>query len=118
MQGPIDKSLALLSESTREGLYDALVSQLQKDFDRANVAVEFNGEEAPEILTSRLHEKLYQLIMERFAKYLNLLYVIDIPERTLKKVPLTDPVDMAREVGYLILDRERQKVRMKRDLGS
>jgi hypothetical protein len=51
--------------------------------------------------------------MERFADYLNVLYVVDVPEQAFKQIELTDVVEVAREVCLLILEREWQKIQLK-----
>ena len=73
---------------------------------------------APEELRAILHEKIYYLIMERFADYLNLLYVVDVPEKAFKEIQVTDVVEVAEQVSFLILKRELQKVWLKERYGS
>jgi hypothetical protein len=36
--------------------------------------------------------------------------VVDVPERSFREIPLTDAVEVAAEVSFLILQREWQKV--------
>jgi hypothetical protein len=103
----------ILEEAVRRGLYKPLVAQLQKDFDRANVSVQFSYKLPASELFSTLHEKIYQLLMERFADYLNVLYLVDVPEQAFKQIELTDVVEVAREVCLLILEREWQKIQLK-----
>jgi hypothetical protein len=107
----------ILIEAGKKGLYKPLILQLQKDFDRANVSASFSDKLCAEELFSTLHEKIYQLIMERFSDYLTVLYVVDVPERDFKKIILTNVVEVAREVSLLILKREWQKVQMKQNHG-
>jgi hypothetical protein len=64
----------------------------------------------PEDLKKVIHEKVYVLIVEKFADYLNLLYIIDVPENTVKAIEAIDVVEVADEVTFLILKREWQKV--------
>lgn len=113
MMGSSDKREELLQEAVARGLYEPLVAQLQKDFGRANAALSIPADMPPEALGRLLHETVYLLLMERFSDYLNVLYVVDVPERSFKEIPLTDAVDIAFSVSYLILEREWQKVRMK-----
>jgi hypothetical protein len=35
---------------------------------------------SPEKLKFQLHEKIYRLIQYKFAEFLNLIYIIDVPE--------------------------------------
>jgi len=107
------ESSALLAEAQKVNLYDKLRVQLTKDFGLANVFVDFPEAILPEALCKVLHEKIYVLLMERFSEYLNLLYVIDVPEKAFKEIQVTDAVDVAAQVSFLILKRELQKVRLK-----
>ncbi len=107
--------MILLQDALDQGLYQPLVDQLQKDFDRANIPADFSVGSDAEALLSALHEKVYVLIMERFTDFINLLYVVDVPEKAFKTIPPTDAVEVAGEASFLVLDRERQKVWMKRN---
>ena len=48
--------------------------------------------------------------MERFDLYLNLMYAADVPEREFKGVQVTDAVDVATQVTFLLLKREWKKI--------
>lgn len=100
----------LLHTSMAEGLYKNLVVQLTKDFARANIEFQLSSEIAPLILKKLLHEKLYVLLLERFPEYLNLMYVVDIPEKEFNNIAPTDAVEVAEKVTFLLLRREWQKV--------
>lgn len=115
-------SQKLLANVKKAGLYENLVAQLQKDFILANIPIDFevldeSGRIPPEELKSVLHEKIYRLIMEKFMDYLNLLYIVDVPEKSFKEIQLTDVVEIAEQVTLLILKREYQKVRLKAQYG-
>lgn len=101
---------ALLADATRENLYLKLIDQLNKDFNLANEAVDFPQSTTPEELKVQLHEKIYRLIQYRFAEYLNLLYIIDVSEDQVKQLDGSDMVELSRNVAFLILKREWQKV--------
>lgn len=107
------KCLDLIKKAISFSLYDKLRAQLQKDFDSANISMDLYRLTAPSELTSALHEKIYFLMMERFSDYLNLLYIVDVPEKAFKDIALTDVVDVAHEASFLILRREWQKVWLK-----
>ena len=87
------------------GLYKKLVAQLNKDFLLANIDLDFDEDILPSSLKLILHETLYHLIQEKFADYLNLLYIIDVPERNVKQLDGSDIVQMAEQVSFLILLR-------------
>lgn len=106
---PINTDL-LLQEANNETLYVNLITQLNKDFNLANEAVDFPVSLTPDELKIQLHEKIYRLIQYKFAEYLNLLYIIDVSEEEIKKLDGSDLVILAEQVAFLILKREWQKV--------
>jgi hypothetical protein len=100
----------LLQEAEAENLYLKLIEQINKDFNLANEGIDFPKSISPNELKIQLHEKTYRLIQFKFAEYLNLLYIIDVPEDQIKKLDGSDLVILAEEVAFLILKREWQKV--------
>lgn len=108
----------LLEEVQKERLYPALVQQLKKDFRRANIAFGFKGDPGAMELGRLVHEKIYYLILERFQDYLNLLYIVDIPEGEVDGIAPGDAVDLSAQVSFLLLRREAQKVRYKARFGG
>ncbi len=100
----------LLIEATNDNLYVKLIEQINKDFNLANESIDFPITVAPEALKAELHEKIYRLIQYKFAEYLNLLYIIDVPEDQIKKLDGSDLVILAEQVAFLILKREWMKV--------
>ena len=65
---------------------------------------------SPEELKIQLHEKIYRLIQYKFAEYLNLLYIIDVPEDQVKRLDGSDIMELSQQVAFLILKREWMKV--------
>lgn len=104
---------SLLENAQKDGLYSKLIIQLQKDFALANIDVDLYSDIEPAELRTRIHEKIYYLILEKFPAYLNLLYVIDVPEKAFKEIQITDVVEVAEQVTFLVLRRELQKVWLK-----
>ena len=100
----------LLSEAEKQNLYSKLIEQINKDFNFANEAVDFPQSTTPQELKLQLHEKIYRLIQYKFAEYLNLLYIIDVPEETVKQLDGNDLVELSEQVSFLILKREWMKV--------
>lgn len=100
----------LLTEATNDNLYVKLIEQINKDFNLANESIDFPITIVPEVLKAELHEKIYRLIQYKFAEYLNLLYIIDVPEDQIKKLDGSDLVILAEQVAFLILKREWMKV--------
>ncbi|MBL7473880.1 hypothetical protein IS446_13800 [Robertkochia sp. 1368] len=100
----------LLSVASAENLYPKLIAQLNKDLAYANHEHSFPSTIAPEELKRELHEVVYHLVNDRFADYLNLLYIIDVSEAQVRKLDGSDLVKLAAQVSFLILKREWQKV--------
>ncbi len=100
----------LINDANQLNLYKNLVLQLNKDFLLANVNLDFHEDILPTSLKLILHETVYKLIQEKFADYLNLLYIIDVPENKVKALNGEDIVQLSEDVSFLILKREWQKV--------
>ncbi len=100
----------LILEVHQNNLYQNLIKQLNKDFLYANINLEFDEDVLPTSLKLILHETVYRLIQEKFADYLNLLYIIDVPEKKVKSLDGSDLVQLSEDVTFLILQREWQKV--------
>ncbi len=101
---------ALLEVSVTEKLYEKLVNQLTKDFTLSNITIDIPFKVSPTNLKTVLQQKIYNLILDDFSEYLNLLYIIDVPENSVKKIKTTNPLEIADQVSFLILKREFQKV--------
>jgi len=104
---------ALLKTASAQALYLKLVQQLIKDFELANISHDLREDIGPEELQLALKEKLYVLLLEQFPEYLNLMYIIDVPEKAFQQIEVTDVVEVAEQVSFLILRREWQKVWLK-----
>ncbi|WP_066223463.1 hypothetical protein [Formosa haliotis] len=100
----------LLNTSLQYELYGNLVFQLNKDFRLANIDFEVEASILPEDLKLQLHETVFRLIQEAFADYLNLLYIIDVSEKSIKQLDGSDALKLSEQVVFLILKREWQKV--------
>lgn len=101
---------SLFQEAESLQLYRNLVKQLNKDFLYANIDLDFDEAILPTSLKVLLHEEVYRLIQEKFADYLNLLYIIDVSEEKIKALNGDDTVQLSEQVAFLILQREWQKV--------
>lgn len=100
----------LIEEANRLDLYKKLVLQLNKDLLLANIDLDFHEDILPTSLKLLLHETVYKLIQEKFMDYLNLLYIIDVPEDQIRALDGNDTLKLSEEVAFLILKREWQKV--------
>lgn len=101
---------AIIQEAHQRDLYSKLIIQFNKDFLLANVDLSIPEGILPDKLKAVLHEMVYKLISEKFSLYLNLLYIIDVSEKVVKKLDGTDLLKLSEEVSFLILKREWQKV--------
>ena len=100
----------LIEEASKNNLYSKLIKQLNKDFNLANIEIEFDKEVLPLSLKLILHETIYNLIQEKFSDYLNLLYIVDVSENKVRELDGSDIVKLSEQVTFLILQREWQKV--------
>lgn len=113
-----ENSQSLLDFAQKKVLLNKLIKQIEKDFILANAHLEINENTDAIQLNSVIREKVYYLLMEHFSDYLNLLYIIDVPEKDFKNIKLTDAVEIADQVSFLILKREMQKVWFKAKYSS
>lgn len=100
----------LIEEANQLDLYKKLILQLNKDFLLANIDLDFHEDVLPSSLKLLLHETVYKLIQEKFTDYLNLLYIIDVSEKSIKALDGDDILRLSEDVSLLILKREWQKV--------
>lgn len=100
----------LIVEANQLNLYQNLILQLNKDFKLANIDLDFHEDILPTSLKLILHDTVFKLIQEKFADYLNLLYIIDVSEIQIKSLDGSDTYKLSEEVSFLILRREWQKV--------
>ena len=101
---------ALISQAEEEHLYFKLIEQVNKDFALANESIDVPTSIFPFEFKNLVQEKIYKLIQYKFAEYLNLLYIIDVPEDQIKKLDGTDVVELSEQVAFLVIKREWQKV--------
>jgi hypothetical protein len=100
----------LLSEAERENLNQKLIDQINKDFNLANLAIDFHQSITNQELKVQIHDKIYRLIQYKYAELLNLLYIIDVPEDNIKQLDGSDIVKLSEQIAFLILKREWMKV--------
>ena len=110
MTSKFNTSLEILEVADEQLLYQKLIAQLQKDFKLANIPLDLIGQPSPKEAKALLQEKIYFLLMERFSDYLNLHYIVDIPESQIAELKSNNPDDAAGEMCILILKREWKNV--------
>ncbi|HLV63772.1 hypothetical protein [Galbibacter sp.] len=100
----------VLQAATQRDLYKNLIVQINKDLKFANLDCEFDYAISPHALANELCELIFNCINNKFADYLNLLYIADVPEHQIKALDGSDLVKLTQNVVFLILKREYQKV--------
>jgi hypothetical protein len=100
----------LLSNAQKENLYQKLIDQINKDFNLANEAIDFPQSTTPQELKIQIHEKIFRLIQYKYTELLNLLYIIDVPENTVKQLDGSDTVELSEQIAFIVLKREWMKV--------
>lgn len=108
---------ALLQKAHHQQLLSALITQLNKDFQRAGLDVSFHENLSPSELAQSLHEVLGDLITRDFGAVLPLLYLADVPESSVRAWTNQIPEDPVTGLTLLLLKREWQKVSY-RSLGT
>ena len=101
---------SFFAEVLAANLYLKLIDQINKDFNLANERTNLPSSTTPYDLKIFLQNKVHKLIIHKFDSYLNLLYIIDVPENTINSFNDIDIEALSAEVAFLILKREWQKV--------
>ena len=107
----------LLQQAEKEALYEALIVQLNKDFNLSNIAIMIPADILPEVLKQQLYETVHHLIIDDFDAFLNLLYRVDVPQKTLSSVNKESLELFSAQATLAILKREWQKVWFRKTLG-
>lgn len=107
---PLLSSSDIVFTAKKDQLYEQLILQLEKDFALANEKIRIAKKIKPEELIIKIETIIYNLIATRFNDYINLLYIVDLPEEKVKKLDGSSWENLTKEVTYLILKREWQKV--------
>ena len=107
----------LLQQAEKEALYEALIIQLNKDFNLSNIAVALPNDILPEVLKQQLYETIHQLISDDFDAFLNLLYRVDVPQKALSSANKESLERFSAQATLAILKREWQKVWFRKTLG-
>jgi hypothetical protein len=116
-----DRGISILSNVIKLNLFADLKHQLFKDFNRAGIPFPdlekqeftFNGASG---FLKLVQERLYVLLMEDFNQFLNLMYAVDIPERSFRDFRDLDAVDAAGYAAILLVEREWRKVCYRRGI--
>jgi hypothetical protein len=100
----------LLVKARRENLYIKIIQQLNKDFLLANVPYRFSEDLIPEALINKLFNAIMALMTKNYDSYLNFIYRVDLSEKELAKISDKSLEYVIKNITFLILKREYQKV--------
>ncbi|MET1258040.1 hypothetical protein ABV409_01795 [Flagellimonas sp. DF-77] len=103
-------SIELVRFAQNEGLFTSLTDQLSKDFQRANLSFETAEDVGPEAFVARLNARVDGILQTRFSAFQNLVYLIDIPEKTMKDIKGSNRSEMIGQTVLVMLKRTWQKV--------
>jgi hypothetical protein len=98
----------------QENLLEALIVQTNKDFQLANHPLDLSLQSTPEQIIQVVHQKVYDLLQYQFTEYLNLLYIVDVPESQVKSITANDMVEISEQVTFLLIKRIWQKVYLRK----
>ncbi|WP_275315445.1 hypothetical protein [Tenacibaculum bernardetii] len=101
---------ALLVKAVNEKLYANLITQLNKDFSLANLAINLTKNSTPTTLKDELTKVIKHLILADLNSYKNLLYIIDITETMTYKKEASNIDTYTESIVFLILKRVWKKV--------
>ena len=82
-------------------MYKNLVLQLNKDFKRANIDIDFIKDTSPSDLKLKLNNAIHNLILNTYSEYLNLLYIIDVSEEKIKKIGVDSTYEISKKIRVL-----------------
>lgn len=102
--------IALIKQIESYDLLENLIQQITKDADLAGAMFVCDKDISVKELVPKVYVFLFELMTADFGTYLNFLYRVDIPEKTLKSITETEPKLIANHVTLLVLKRELQKV--------
>ena len=105
-----EQGMVLLREASDQDLLEAVILQVNKDFQLCGIDCEISAEESPDQVIARLGQILKALIRDDFRGFLNLLYRVDISESEISRGESRDLDAFVNEAVYRLLKREWLKV--------
>lgn len=111
-------AVAYIEQKVREyDLLEELVRQVEKDFRMTVESSITITADTPAKLVYEVYTQLHNIISKTsVAKFSSLLYRIDIAEADVKAIKGVDLEDYLKQVTFLILKREYQKVYIRKTL--
>lgn len=108
--------LILLDQIEKEKLIRKLIQQINKDANLSGIDFYLDENCTVRNIVNYLNNLITDLIKNDFKGYLNFLYRIDISERDLIKINELELNELSKNVTFLILKKEWQKVWFKKSL--
>ena len=103
-------AIQLLATVQQENAFVKVVEQLNKDMYMAGLDIEFPTDISPVSLVNNLQLHVETLLLKQYDNYLTLMYRVDVQEAELLKLNGLFADDLIKEITFLILKREWQKV--------
>lgn len=105
-----DAEIALVKEIESHNLIENLTQQIQKDADLAGAVFSCEKDIQAKQLIPKMYNFILELMTSDFGTYLNFLYRVDLSEKALLSITDTEPNVIAKQVTFMVLKREWQKV--------
>jgi len=103
-------SNSLLAIIQKNGLYQDLLRQIEKDFELSGVSISIKENMIVEELLPILYEQIRHLVETNFSAYLQLLYRVDVSEQNMQSDAVQHIDEFSKKATFLILNREWEKV--------
>lgn len=104
------EEVVLIKQIESTDFLEKLIQQINKDATLAGSNFNCDKNVSVKELIEKVYDFIYKLITTEFDIYLSFLYRVDIPEKTLKANEETQPALIAKQVAFMVLKREWQKV--------
>ena len=109
--GQLPESLQWLRAQVATSRYKILTGQISKDFNRAGIELNLGEHPSPDVVFQVVKEEVYKLLLEDFDSFLNLMYLVDVPESAFGATGPRDRVDLAVLSSEKLLEREWEKLK-------
>ena len=109
--GQLPESLKWLQSEVATPRYKKFTGQIRKDFHRAGIDLNLGEHPSPNVVFQVVKEEVYKLLLEDFDSFLNLMYLVDVPESAFGATGPRDRVDLAILSSEKLLEREWEKLK-------
>lgn len=108
-----DQALILGKKIESKNLLPNVIEQINKDARLSGLEIYIDTGLSSKEAVVEIYKLLLELITKDFGAYLNLLYRIDLSEKSLKSITDTEPESIVKYVTLMVLQREWQKVELR-----